>query len=137
MSQYYVLILGKPKFGRIPWVIDFEILVWISKLRGWHPLRSPPIPVSKDAQFSLLLMQKVCRQLSTHVFTHAKVKTPISTLKSQGIVPILILFELIFNALQGQLFRTKIDSLGWKILKFQEFNLGMYYRTLFSMWFCI
>ena len=54
-----------------------------------------------------------------------KLEHGLSTLKSQGILPILVSFLMIFKALQGELFRIKIDSLGYKIPKFSEFNLDI------------
>ena len=46
-------------------------------------------------------------------------------------VPTLISFGMIFKALQAQSFRIKIDSLGYKIQKFPEFNLYII-KTIFA-----
>ena len=57
-------------------------------------------------------MQKVCRELSTQVYAHENFQTWIFTFKSLGISPILIPFEMIFKALQAELFGIDLDSLG-------------------------
>ena len=44
---------------------------------------------------------------------------------SQGIGSNLVSFQMIFEALQSELFRFKFHSLGFKLQKISEFNLRM------------
>ena len=52
-----------------------------------------------------------------------KLKSGFSTSSSQGIASSLVLFEMIFEALQSELFRFKFHAPSLKILKIPEFNL--------------
>jgi len=55
-------------------------------------------------------------------------KSGISCFSSQEIGSSLASLEMIFEALQSELFRFKFHSLCWKILKFPEFNLVIHER---------
>ena len=54
-----------------------------------------------------------------------KLKSGFLTSSSQGIASTLVLFEMIFEALQSELFRFKFHAPSLKILKIPEFNLAM------------
>ena len=56
-----------------------------------------------------------------------KLEIGFSMFSSQEIGPSLVSFQMIFEALQSELFRFKFHSLGSKILKIPEFNLVMPY----------
>ena len=64
---------------------------------------------------------KVCRILSQTPMQ--KLKSGFLTSSSQGIASSLVLFEMIFEALQSELFRFKFHAPSLKILKIPEFNL--------------
>ena len=53
-------------------------------------------------------------------------KSVFSILSSQETGSSSVSSKMIFGALQFELFRFKIRSLGSKILKFPEFNLGIF-----------
>ena len=55
-----------------------------------------------------------------------KLKSGFLTSSSQGIASSLVLFEMIFEALQSELFRFKFHAPSLKILKIPEFNLPIY-----------
>ena len=52
-----------------------------------------------------------------------KLKSGFPTSNSQGIASSLVSFQMIFEALQSELFRLKFPRLSSKILKIPEFNL--------------
>ena len=81
--------------------------------------------VSKDVEFSFDPFEKfVGRRLHTRTPTQ-KLKIGFPKISSQDIGSGLVSLKMIFGALQFELFRFKIHSLGSKILKFPEFNLRM------------
>ena len=59
-----------------------------------------------------------------------KLKSVFSILSSQETGSSSVSSKMIFGALQFELFRFKIHSLGSKILKFPEFNLAMMVGTV-------
>ena len=61
--------------------------------------------------------------MSIYSNAHVKVKMGFSMFGSHGIGSSSVSFEMIFEALQSELFKFKFDSLSSKILKIPEFNL--------------
>ena len=85
--------------------------------------------------------EKMCNYL-THLLIHMKklshtvpqtptqkLKSGFSTSSSRGIASSLVLFEMIFEALQSELFRFKFHAPSLKILKITEFNLPISYES--------
>ena len=53
-------------------------------------------------------------------------------ISSQEIRSCLVLFQMIFKALQSELFSFKFHSLSFKILKIPEFSLDIVYSLFFT-----
>ena len=94
---------------------------FISILLGW-----------KGCSLISVLFFAQIRVLNEWIYSSPSTQSPTQkeqnrffTLKSRGIVTILISFWMISKALQTKLLKFKIDSLGWKISKSPEFYLSM------------
>ena len=77
-----------------------------------------------------LWLQKIC---PTTLLPTQKMIHGFSTLKSQGIVLILISFQMISKALQTELFSIKIDSLGWPIPRIRPYDGGNFSVDIFQI----
>ena len=94
----------------------------------------PPrtILVSKDVDFfraSFDICEKFVPSCPLTQTPTQKLKSGFSTSNSQGIASSLVSFQMIFEALQSELFRLKFPRLSSKILKIPEFNLKIIHTT--------
>ena len=78
------------------------------------------------------LYENIFRGMSTYPYANINAKKWISMFSAEKIVPRLVSFQMIFEALQSELFRFKFHYQGLKIQKNPEFNLliGLWYNEI-------